>query len=135
MNQFGNPINPINPYMNMVNPYINRPIQQNNGIIWVQGIEGAKAYQIPQNSNAVLLDSEREGIFYIKTSDNIGMCNLRVFQYSEMTEQPVQNTPNVDMSQYVTKDELNAILSELGGNANGKQSVSTTKSAKSADSK
>ena len=131
MNQFVNPITTTggmqNPYMNMVNPYMNRPMQQNNGIIWVQGIEGAKAYQLPQSSNAVLMDSEREGIFYIKTSDNVGMCNLREFKYSEITGQSAQSAP--DMSQYVTRDELNTILAGIGGGNNGEQPVSATEPA------
>ena len=65
MNQFANPMMPnmVNPYMNQRNPqYYQQP---NNGINWVQGIEGGKAYQLPPNSNAVLMDSENDGIFYI----------------------------------------------------------------------
>lgn len=125
------PINPMaqmpNPYMT---PYMNRTMPQNNGIIWVQGIEGAKAYQIPSNSNVILMDSDAENRFYIKTSDNIGMCNLRVFEYKEMTGQPAPaEAAGVDMSQYVTRDELNEILASLGGKSNGKQSVSAAKSA------
>lgn len=104
------------------NPY---GYNRNNGINWVQGIEGAKAYQLMPNSNTMLLDSENDGIFYIKTSDNVGMCNLRVFKYEEIDSKPKQE---IDMSMYVTKEELNNILSSLGGTKNGKQSVSATKS-------
>ena len=103
---------------------MNTQTQMNNGIIWVQGIEGAKAYQLRPNSNAVLLDSESEGRFYIKTADNIGMCNLRVFDYTEVTNTP---TPNIDMSAYVTKEELKSILAQMGGMDNGEQSISATK--------
>lgn len=83
-----------------------------NGINWVQGIEGAKAYQMMPNSNAMLLDSENDGIFYIKTSDNVGMCQLRIFKYEEVTEQ--KHSP-VDMSQYVTRDELEKMLNDMLG--------------------
>ena len=76
---------------------------QTNGITWVQGIEGAKAYQMIPNSNAILMDSENDGRFYIKVSDNVGMCNLRVFSYKEETSTPTQS---VDMSNYVTREEL-----------------------------
>ena len=92
-----------------------------NGITWVQGIEGAKAFQLMPNSNTMLLDSENEGIFYIKTSDNVGMCNLRIFKYEE-----VNNTP--DTSQFVTRQELNEIIASLKGGLKNEQSVSTTKS-------
>jgi hypothetical protein len=114
------------------NPYLSQRYNTpSNGIVWVQGIEGAKAYQLPNNSNAILLDSESDK-FYIKTSDNIGMCNLRTFQFTEITStQPAPATTHteIDMSQYVTKTELNNILGNLntkGGKSNGKQLIPTT---------
>ena len=106
------------------NPYLQnyRPVQPNPGILWVQGREGAKAYQLQPSGNAVLMDSENEGIFYIKTSDSVGMCNLRTFKFVEVTEQ--ETKPN--LNDYVKKSELQALLNEmLGGGDNGKQSVST----------
>ncbi len=81
---------------------------QKNGITWVQGIEGAKAFQLPPNSNTVLLDSENDGLFYIKICDNIGMCSLRKFRYQEIIDEP-QPQPN----QYITRNELMAILKEM----------------------
>ena len=97
-----------------------------NGITWVQGIEGAKAYQLSPNSNAILMDSENDGRFYIKVSDNVGMCNLRTFSYTEITSTP---TPQVDMSEYVTRQELDKILRGI----KNEQPVSTN--AKSSNSK
>jgi hypothetical protein len=101
--------------------------QQNNGITWVQGIEGAKAYQLAPNSNVMLLDSDNDGVFYIKISDNVGMCNLRTFNYVETTNQPSQTQQSeIDMSKYVTKDELDELLKNIKGvKSNGKSAVST----------
>lgn len=82
------------------NPYQPR-VNNSNQITWVQGIEGAKAYQLIPNSNVVLLDSESDK-FYIKSSDNVGMCTLRTFSYTEEFEHPKE--------QYVTKSELEATL-------------------------
>ena len=113
-----------NPYLQqmMQNPFY-KQAQPNPGIQWVQGREGAKAYQLQPNGNAVLMDRENEGIFYIKTSDTVGMCNLRTFKFAEVTEQ--ETRPNLD--DYVKKSELQALLNEmLGGGDNGKQSISTT---------
>ena len=87
-------------------------------ITWVQGIEGAKAFQLAPNSNTILMDSENDGRFYIKVSDNVGMCNLRVFKYEEITNSP---TPQVDMSNYVTREELEKALRSI----KNEQSVST----------
>ena len=89
--------------------------QQNNGINWVQGIEGAKAWQLMPNSNVLLMDSENDGRFYIKVSDNVGMCTLRSFRYEEVTEQKPQT---VDMSQYVKKSELETLLNSMLGGKN-----------------
>ena len=96
-----------------------------NNIIWVQGIEGAKAWQLSPNSMAILLDSEAEGKMYIKVSDNIGMSSLRIFNYVE--EMPSANknvTNNLDLSQYVTRDEIKNLVKELLN----EQSISTTES-------
>ena len=128
-----------NPYqMPQSNMYMPKQLSpQNNGINWVQGIEGAKAYQIPQNSNIILMDSEKNRM-YIKTSDNIGMCNLRIFDFTEVTEtsqghNSVATQP--DLSQYVTRDELNNILEQLNGGKDNEQSVQPTKSSKSTSTK
>ena len=117
-------------YQNTPNTYMPKPII-NNGINWVQGIEGAKAYQIQPNSNIVLLDSEQNKM-YIKTSDNIGMCNLRIFDFSEVTETQNQSTvPQQDLSNYVTREELNKILQNFVGGIKDEQSLQSTKSKKS----
>ena len=125
-------MNIMNPYQpmynqNQPNGYLNYQRPQTNGINWVQGIEGAKAYQMMPNSNTLLLDSENDGIFYIKVSDNVGMCNLRTFKYEEIGEQPKTSTP-VNLDNYVTKDELTKIINDLKGTmTNGKQSIQSTK--------
>lgn len=94
------------------NPYYGTQ-NTNNGILWVQGIEGAKAYQLMPNSNAMLLDSENDGIFYIKVCDNVGMCTLRTFKYEEVVETKKSDAPTPDLTQFVTKDELKTAITEL----------------------
>ena len=119
--------------MNMFgNQYLNqRPVYpQNNGINWVQGIEGAKAWQLMPNSNVILMDSENDGVFYIKISDAVGMCTLRVFNYKEVTAQPAQ--PKVDLSEYVKKSELESLINSMLGGPNestlsGNESKSASK--------
>ena len=95
-----------------------------NNIIWVQGIEGAKAWQLAPNSMAILLDSDAEGKMYIKVSDNIGMSSLRCFNYVEEVQTAQDGNKSLDLSQYVKKDELQKILKEFIN----EQSVSTTQS-------
>lgn len=86
-----------------------------NNIVWVQGIEGAKAWQLNPNSMVILLDSELEGKMYIKVSDNIGMSTLRVFNYVEElpSTNNVTNSKDLDLSIFVTKEELNSLVREV----------------------
>ena len=102
--------------MNNYNPYL-----QNNGIMWCRGLEGAKAWQLLPNTNVLLLDSEVDGRFYIKSSDNIGMCTIRTFKYEEVVEQPKEDNP------YVTKKELEEMLQKyLKVEEKNEQPVQTT---------
>lgn len=122
----------MNPYQTPMyqTPYYQQPRQyvQNNTITWVQGIEGAKAFQLSPNSTTLLMDSENEGTFYIKISDNVGMCNLRTFKYKEVTNQA--SVSSLDLSQYVRKDELSDLLKSILGGSN-EQSISTVTTTES----
>ena len=113
MNNFNNQQMPIR--NNYFNPSPMASATSTNNIVWVQGIEGAKAWQLNPNSMVILLDSEIEGKMYIKVSDNIGMSTLRIFNYVE--EKPSTNTATIneslDLSQYVRKEELGELLKEL----------------------
>lgn len=81
--------------------------QQNNGIVWVQGLEGAKAYPVGAGNNVLLMDSEAS-VFYIKSTDQSGMPQpLRVFDYSERSTQPANN------GDYVTKEEFEKKIAEI----------------------
>lgn len=117
-------MNNFNPYSYQPQPIPQMPTINRNNINWVQGLEGAKAWQLQPNSNILLMDSENDGIFYIKVTDNVGMCTMRTFRYEEITDFG-KNAP--DLSQYVTKDELVTILDQRIGGKNGKQSVQSTK--------
>lgn len=117
-------MNNYNPYYRQTNNYY-PPIS--NGITWVQGIEGAKAFQLAPNSNVVLMDSEREGIFYIKISDNIGMCSLRIFKYEEVKDNLEATVPPVDLSEYVKKSELQDLISNITKEAYNEQPIPAAK--------
>ena len=47
--------------------------------------------QLPPNSTVILLDSE-VGKFYIKTTDDIGLGRLRVFNYVEEPDNTEQSS-------------------------------------------
>ena len=103
----------------MYAPQIQTPPQNNqNGLIWVQGIEAAKSYMVAPNNTVLLMDSESQR-FYLKSSDASGMpLPLRVFEYTETTQntqKPVSDAPTVDLSTYATKAEFDAFRDEIQG--------------------
>lgn len=88
-----------------------QPPQTNQGLLWVQGEAGAKSYLVAPNTTVLLMDSEGSR-FYLKSTDNAGMPSLRVFEYSEVSQNTPQspNTAQIDLDgKYVTRDEYNAL--------------------------
>ena len=106
--------------------------QVQNNIIWVKGKENARSMQLQPNSTLIMLDNQANK-FYIKTTDDIGLGKIRVFNYTEEEDNEINNNNNnnqqniPDLSQYVTKDQLQDIISSLKEKYN-EQSVSTIKS-------
>ncbi len=92
--------------------------QQQNGIIWVQGEAGAKSYLVAPGQSVLLMDSEGSA-FYIKSTDLSGMpLPLRIFDYTERNgtqgiPAAVQNTSNIDMTNYITRGEFEEKLASL----------------------
>ena len=111
----------------MYNPYFNNPYTQNNyntpygaqnapynqnlpqgqQLIRVNGLEGAKAYQMGANSTAALFDSNND-IMYIKNTDGAGFRSIRAFKFVEMDLN--SSTP---ISEYATKNELEQLRQEV----------------------
>jgi len=96
-----------------INPFQGMRTNVNNTINWVQGIEGAKAYVLTAKENVVLMDSESDDTFFIKICDDIGRCTLRKFKYQEEITETQPATQ--DLSEYVKKSELQALLNEMLG--------------------
>lgn len=105
-------INPMNQPYPYVNPYAPKPV---NSINWTNGIEGAKAFSLQPKESVILMDSEADNVFYIKFCDEIGRCTLKRCTYQEEPEHVPGQT---DMSQYVKKSELEALVNEMLGGKN-----------------
>lgn len=85
--------------------------QQNNSkaMTWVQGIEGAKAFLTAPGMTIPLWDSENQSI-YIKSSDPNGIPRpLTILDYTIRQISEDAEKPQVDTSQFVTKDEFNEL--------------------------
>ena len=102
-------------------PYY-QPAQQpqQNGIIWVSGEAGAKAYMVAPNNTVQLWDSESQTI-YLKSADASGMPSYKVLDYTirETAKNGANTAPVLSddkLSTYATKDEIKAVsdrISEL----------------------
>lgn len=95
------------------------PQMQSGGLIWVQGIEGAKSHAVGAGQSVLLMDSE-SNCFFIKSADASGMpLPLRVFDYTERNAaQNVQKSTvsaGIDVSGFVTREEFEARIAQICG--------------------
>ena len=95
-----------------------------DGLIYVHGIEGANAFQLPPNVNRVILWDDTEDQYYVKGYDNMGKPRVLawndVFPHKVEEKPANQNSSYEDMSKYVTKDYLESIISELSVGERGR---------------
>ena len=120
-----------NPYASLMNqnPYYNQtmnnqpyvPQEPPQTLIRVNGIEGAKAYQMSANSTVALFDTN-EDIMYVKSTDGAGFPSIRTFSFTEIKE----NTKATQTTDYISRQEFEDFKKELMNN--GKQSISRSKS-------
>lgn len=98
------------PYFNQFNqqpqfqqPQFQQPI---HGFVYVNGIEGARAYQMPPNSEMPLFDSNNDGVMYVKTTDGAGYPTITVADCVARGEKQV-------VTDYVTRDELDRVYHDF----------------------
>lgn len=102
------PIGYQNPYYQPNVPPIAQPApqgqQQGQGVVWVQGIEGAKAHPVAAGQAVLLMDSDAD-CMYLKSADATGMPSLRIFDYKERTA-ATTSPKNADLSGFITKEDI-----------------------------
>lgn len=89
-------------------PYNNYVPQQNNnsGLLWVQGVSGAKSYLVAPGNTVLLMDSESSQ-FYLKSADTSGMPTMRTFKYEEVKDVQGAIEPLNDKgADYPTREEF-----------------------------
>ena len=114
---FMNP-NYFTPYQQQVQPPMDRlaqlqaqqyqpmqqPAQSNQSLIYVQGESAAKSWMVGAGQSVLLMDSENP-VFYIKSADASGIpLPLRVFDYTERTQNTSQNVLQVPNSAQINLD-------------------------------
>lgn len=88
--------------------------QVNDGMIWVQGLEGAKSYLVAPNTTVVLWDTESSTL-YIKSADSSGKPNeMKILDFVErdVSKNAPQDTFGKNVK-FVTVDELQAVESKI----------------------
>ena len=122
---FQNPYASLIPQNQYYNPQMNNhqifQQEQPQNLIRVNGIDGAKAYQMNANSTVALFDSN-EDIMYIKNTDGAGFPSIRTFNFVEIT----QNEKSSGSQDYISRKEFEEFKKEIMNN--GKQSISRSKS-------
>ena len=122
--------NSFNPYGNNPSgyPYNNfyqQPQIQAKQYAFVNGIEGAKAYQVQPGQMVMLMDSDNP-IVYKKVANAFGQATIECFKLVSINENELRGTnpqPNIE---YATKaefealvkriDELNSLVNKVGDN-------------------
>lgn len=101
---------------------------QNSGIIWVSGKGEADGYLVAPNSAVALWDANNP-VIYLRQADSTGKPSTKVYDLVERTDnQPQQIAPQIDLSQYITRGQLEDILAERL-----KRPVKATKSKEDTD--
>lgn len=128
-NQFGNyPYgSPYQPYGVNPNMYQNynqsqmyqqpqqqQPQPQMNQYAFVNGLEGAKSFQMQPNQTILLMDSDNP-LCYMKSSNSVGQSTLRYFKLTEVTENELKgsNTQPQQNQDYVLKTDFDALSKRL----------------------
>lgn len=102
---------------NLYNPYapqqfhpsnqVFQPAQPVNGLVKVDGIEGAQMYQLPPNSVSPPLFLSEENAFFVKTTDGGGAATLKKYSFQE---EPIAGNTN---GEFVTREYLDEKINEI----------------------
>ena len=85
-----------------------QPVPQNGGINWVGSKLEADNWPIAPGCAVALWDSNNP-VIYLRQADSTGKPSTKVYDLVERTDSPA---PQVDLSRYVTIDQLEDILAE-----------------------
>lgn len=90
---------------------------QMNQYAFVNGIEGAKSYQVQPNQTILLMDSDNP-ICYMKMANSMGQSTLRYFKLQEINEQDTRDIMNpqskpIDTNNYVLRADFDALSKRL----------------------
>ena len=83
-----------------------------SSFVWVQGDAGAKSYPVAPGNRIALFDSENP-VVYIKSVDLSGRpAEMEIYDLVRREPKPVSEPPKVDLTNFITRDEISTIVSE-----------------------
>lgn len=95
--------------------------QQNTNDMPIQGVklvnaDEARAFIVMPNTRVMLMD-RNNSIFYIKSADSLGQSTLEAYEFKRIdntnnTPQEKVEMPNIDLEQFVKKDEIKNVVTE-----------------------
>ena len=91
-------------------PYNNIYQPNTNNLIFVNGIEGAKSYQIQPSQIVMLLDSDNP-IVYKKTSNSFGQATIESYKMVPITETEIKGATS--SPEYVLKSDFDALVKRI----------------------
>ena len=94
------------------------PNQPVNGLIRVDGVEGAQMYQLPPSSVSPPLFLSSENAFFVKTTDDGGAATIKKYSFKE---EPMATNDN--SGQYVTREYFDQQMNNILEAINGKHTV------------
>lgn len=100
------------------------------GIITVDGIDGAMSCIVPTNSRVLLMDRHNPR-FWIKTVDQYNVANLQEYEFREVKPPAASNADFVSMDQFkALQKELSELKEQYESNI--RKSTESTESSESA---
>ena len=81
-------------------------------IVKVNGENGARAYQMAQNSSVLLLD-EAEPIVWVKTTDGAGFPTIVPYRIEKIENQPKQQENNINDEIIKRVEKLEKIIGDI----------------------
>lgn len=94
--------------------YNNNNLQTDTNITFVNGIEGAKAFQLRPNQSVILMDSDNSK-FYVKSTDNLGVAKISSYSFVEDDISENKNSIHANTAEFrqITNDEYNEFVSKI----------------------
>ena len=83
-----------------------------NQYAFVNGLEGAKSFQVQPNQHMMLLDSDNP-IIYKKSANSYGQATIEYFQMVPISEQDVRNILTPPMPEYVLKSDFDKLMAKI----------------------